>query len=177
MSYCCCLKRSDHSIHTVGHVDNLCMFARPGEVVLAWTDNPDHPQYASSQDALARLQTLRDAQDRPLTVHRLPVPDPPLLVTEEEASGLTAGDAASASAETGRLLPASYVNFLIANKAVIMPAFGDPVSDERAKRVLEEVFPHHCVVSVYSRDILLGGGNIHCVTQQVPAISSLHIEQ
>ena len=67
----------------------------------------------------------------------------------------------------GERLAASYVNFYIANHAIVMPAFGDP-ADEKARRILEKLFPTRKVVAVPARDILIGGGNIHCVTQQIP---------
>jgi agmatine deiminase len=69
----------------------------------------------------------------------------------------------------GQRLAASYVNFYIANKAVIVPQF-DHCDDtnQRAFETLQQVFPDRTVVGVASRAILLGGGNIHCITQQVP---------
>ena len=68
----------------------------------------------------------------------------------------------------GQRLAASYVNYYLANQAIILPQFGDHVYDARAKEVLEDIFPKKTIVGVYSREILLGGGNIHCITQQVP---------
>ncbi len=65
-------------------------------------------------------------------------------------------------------LAGSYVNFLIVNGGIIAPAFGDP-QDAEAERILAQVFPEHRVVMVPGREILLGGGNIHCITQQQPA--------
>lgn len=59
------------------------------------------------------------------------------------------------------------MNFYIANGSVVMPAFGDP-ADETAREILQRLFPDREVVQIYSRDILIGGGNIHCITQQIP---------
>ena len=64
-------------------------------------------------------------------------------------------------------MAASYVNFYIANGSIVMPGFGAP-ADAEAKAVLERLFPGREVIQVYTRDILIGGGNIHCITQQVP---------
>ena len=68
----------------------------------------------------------------------------------------------------GDRLAASYANFYISNHAIIVPQFGITDSDARAIQQLQEAFPNHNVVGVPSREILLGGGNIHCITQQVP---------
>ena len=65
-------------------------------------------------------------------------------------------------------LSASYVNYYLANDAVILPQFGDTVYDAEAMATLKGIFPDRKVIGVYSREILLGGGNIHCITQQVP---------
>lgn len=71
----------------------------------------------------------------------------------------------------GERLAASYVNFYICNGGVIMPAFGLPEADARAQAALERAFPGRRVVAVQTREIVLGGGNIHCITQQQPAFS------
>jgi agmatine deiminase len=65
-------------------------------------------------------------------------------------------------------LAGSYVNFLIVNGAIIAPRFDDPL-DETARALLQQLFPEHEVVMVPGREMLLGGGNIHCLTQQQPA--------
>ena len=148
---------------TSGHVDNLCCFARPGVVALLWTDDPHDPQYARSQDAYARLCETRDARGRRLQVVKLPMPTP-LHITAEEVAGLSAGAIARRS---GTRMAASYINFYIANGGVIMPAFS-AAEDEAAYEIVQSLFPERRVVSVHSREILLGGGNIHCITQQQP---------
>jgi agmatine deiminase len=70
----------------------------------------------------------------------------------------------------GERLAASYVNFYIANGGIIMPAFGIPEADEKAKAVLQQAFPDREVVAVQTREVVLGGGNIHCITQQHPLL-------
>ncbi len=76
---------------TDGHVDNLCCFARPGEVVLTWTDNKRDPQYRVSHDAYERLMEARDAKGRRLKVHKLQQPGP-LYRTREEARDIDTDD-------------------------------------------------------------------------------------
>ncbi len=150
---------------TNGHVDNICAFTAPGEVVLAWTDDERDPQYERSMADLTYLQSQRDAKGRPITVHKLPLPRP-VYVTEAECAALEPMDG-EPTRSPGERLAASYVNFYIANGGIILPAFGDP-ADEQAAEVLQRCFPGREIVSIPARDILTGGGNIHCITSQVP---------
>ncbi|MCH8552801.1 MAG: agmatine deiminase [Natronospirillum sp.] len=150
---------------TDGHIDNMACFIRPGEIALAWTDDESDPQYARSQAALAALQGQTDACGRLLTVHKLPLPGP-LYMTAEEAAGVDP-DSSGMSRAAGDRLAGSYINFLISNGGIIMPAFDDPM-DTVACACVQEWFPEHEVVMVPGREILLGGGNIHCITQQQP---------
>lgn len=150
---------------TDGHVDNLCCFVRPGVVVLTWTDDRSDPQHEISRDALKRLNAARDALGRRLVVHKLPQPGP-LYMTKKEAAGLERR-AGTRVRRSGDRMAGSYVNFYVANRRVVMPLL-DPLADARALRVLKKVFPSREVVGVPAREILLGGGNIHCITQQLP---------
>jgi agmatine deiminase len=151
---------------TDGHVDNLACFVRPGEVCLGWTDNRRDPQAAVSLDAWERLNDARDARGRKLKVHKLPMPRP-LSSSAKEAGGVVAREGTKPRAP-GVRLAGSYVNFYIANGGVVMPLF-DPGTDKLAAAKLKRLFPDRRVVGVAAREILLGGGNIHCITQQVPA--------
>lgn len=150
---------------TDGHVDNMACFAHPGEVILAWTDDESDPQYARSKAALDYLSAQTDARGRRLKVHKLPLPGP-LTITDQEASGVVANPG-SQPRHGGDRLAASYVNFYLCNGGLIMPAFNDPM-DLVAQQALQRLFPDREVVAVPSREILLGGGNIHCITQQIP---------
>jgi agmatine deiminase len=151
---------------TSGHIDNLACFARPGEVCLTWTDNRSDPQYRVSRDAYERLMDVRDARGRRLKIHKLPSPGP-LYMTQREAAGIERR-AGIRVLKAGRRLAGSYVNFYLANGAVIAPLL-DARTDAAALRVLRRVFPQRQVVGLPAREFLLGGGNIHCLTQQVPA--------
>jgi agmatine deiminase len=136
---------------TDGHVDNLACFAAPGRVILGMPAAKSHPDYAPVHEAMARLKTARDAQGRELEV--IPLPQP----KKHRQSW------------SGRLLAMSYVNFYLANGAVIMPAFGDP-NDEAARTVLAQCFPGRDIMQIDALDIVQGGGGIHCITQQEPAV-------
>ena len=160
------LGRGVHLDETDGHVDNLCAYVRPGEVVLTWTDDRRDPQYAVSRDALERLMQARDARGRRFKVHKLVQPGP-LRMTREEAGGVDVVEG-SQPRSAGARLAGSYVNFYLGNRRVVVPLL-DPKRDGAALRKLRELFPQREVVGVPGREILLGGGNIHCITQQVPA--------
>ncbi|HEV3048265.1 MAG TPA: agmatine deiminase [Solirubrobacteraceae bacterium] len=150
---------------TDGHVDNLACFARPGVVLLSWCDDERDPQHAVSSDALARLRDATDARGRALEVIRLPAPGP-LRITAEEADGVDVV-AGTAPRRAGARMAASYANFYLGNSRVVFPLL-DERHDEQARAILGDCFPDREIVGVPGREILLGGGNIHCITQQVP---------
>jgi agmatine deiminase len=152
---------------TDGHVDNLACFARPGEVCLTYTADKRDLQWEVSNDALERLHAARDARGRKLKVHKLPSPGP-LKMTAAEAAGVQFC-AGSQPREAGGRLAGSYANFYIANGGIVVPLL-DARTDAAAIAKLKRVFPGRKVVGVPGREILLGGGNIHCITQQVPAV-------
>ena len=159
------LGRGVYLDETGGHVDELACFTGPGEVVLTWTEDRKDPQYEISHDAYRRLKQARDARGRQLTIHKIHQPGP-LYMTAEEAAGIDVR-AGSHPRRAGTRLPASYVNFYIANKCVVMPLY-DKRWDAAAMRTLKRLFPTRKVIGVATREVLLGGGNIHCITQQVP---------
>ncbi len=160
------LKRGVYEDETDGHVDNLCCFVKPGAVALTWTDDRGDPQYERSAEAYDRLRCAKDARGRPLEIHKIHQPEP-MYMTAEEAAGLDNVDTAIAR-PAGERLAASYINFYIANGGIIAPQFGDP-HDGPALQTLAELFPDAQVLGLHAREILLGGGNIHCITQQQPA--------
>ena len=151
------LPRGVYKDEVGGHIDNLVCFARPGELILTWTDDTSDEQYEISREAYDILSQSTDARGRNFVITKLHQPGP-LCSTEEETEG---------TIRDPDRLAASYVNFLITNSLVLVPLM-DEQWDQRALDVLRGVFPDHQVVGVQSREILLGGGNIHCITQQVP---------
>ncbi len=150
---------------TDGHVDNLACFTSPGHVALTWTRDREDPQYEISRDAWRRLRQARDARGRALTIHRIHQPGP-LTMNAAEAAGVDP-QPGTRPRRAGDRLAASYINFYIANKAIVMPLY-DKRWDGAARRALQRLFPGRAVVGVQAREVLLGGGNIHCITQQVP---------
>ena len=152
---------------TDGHCDNIAAFVAPGKVVLTWPEDASHPQRKSSEQALQELSTSLDARGRVLEVIKIPHPTgPQMVISPDDVQGLTLG---GNNRCVGEVMAGSYVNFVIVNGGVVMPQFGCP-EDEAALAVLKDCFPDREVVPVDSRDILLGGGNIHCITQQEPRV-------
>ena len=154
---------------TSGHVDNLCCFAAPGVVLISWTDERAAPMYEVCADVRRRLTAASDARGRTLDIRLLPLPDVPPR-SSSEASGIDRTPAVSDWPAVGDKLTASYVNFYVANDVVVVPLL-DERTDDTALAVIADAFPDRRVVGLASREILLGGGNIHCITQQVPAAS------
>ncbi len=159
------LKNGIYNDETNGHVDNILCVVKPGVVMLAWTDDKNDPQYEISAENLEILENTTDAKGRKIEVIKLMLPKP-ILITDEESGGVDAVFGTLPRLEGDRLA-ASYVNFYICNGGIIFPMFGD-ANDELAKQTLEKAFPDRKVVGVKAREILLGGGNIHCITQQQP---------
>lgn len=133
---------------THGHVDDLTRFVNPSAVVTIVENDPKDANYAPLQENLALLKTMKDQDGRPLRVETLPMPAPIYF--------------------DGQRLPASYANFYIANKIVLVPTFNDS-NDRAALNTLAGMFPDREVVGIACRDLVLGLGTLHCLTQQQPA--------
>ena len=163
------LPRGIYNDETNEHVDNVCAFVAPGEVVLAWTDDENDPQYELSRADLEYLEKETDAKGRSIVVHKLPIPDHSVLVSEADLANYEFEEGEDFR-EVGERLAASYVNFYFINGAALVPQFGgeNEESDERALDILSELCPDREIIGIPARDILLGGGNIHCITQQIP---------
>lgn len=136
--------------HTDGHVDNLARFVAPGVVAVPVAWGRGDPNAEAYDDAARRLAHQTDAQGQALKVVRIPSPG---YVEGEEGEGP---------------IPASHMNFLIANRAVIVPIYEERPG-ELAVQALEQLFPDRKVIGLPSIAILTGGGSFHCITQQEPA--------
>jgi agmatine deiminase len=159
----------EHGIYldeTNEHVDNIIHICAPGVLALAWTDDETDPQYAYSKAAYDVLSNTTDAKGRKFEIHKIYIPST-VNITKEESEGVDSVDGTLPRVEGDRQA-ASYANFYIANGGVVFPLFNDPVYDKKAEEVLKNIFPDRKVVGVYAREIILGGGNIHCITQQQP---------
>lgn len=159
------IPRGVYHDETTGHVDNLACFIRPGVIALTWTEDKSDPQYERSAEAYEYLSAQTDARGRKLQIHKIHQPDP-ILITPEESEGVDAVDG-TLPREAGDRMAASYINFYLCNGGAVIPSFDDP-HDARALADLQALLPDSRIVAVPAREILLGGGNIHCITQQQP---------
>lgn len=151
---------------TNGHVDNFCRFVRPGVVMLTWTDDETDPQFERSAAALKVLESTTDARGRSFEVVKIHQPGP-IFITEEESRGVDSIEG-TLPREAGDRLAGSYVNSYIGNDLVVLPVFDDP-HDDAAVAAYTQLFAPRRIVTVPGREILLGGGNVHCITQQQPS--------
>ncbi|HZH02927.1 MAG TPA: agmatine deiminase family protein, partial [Myxococcaceae bacterium] len=135
--------------HTDGHVDNVARFVAPGVVVCMKPSGTDDPNREVLEGLARDLSAMTDSRGRRLEVVRIPSPG---RVVDEN----------------GRILPASYANFYIANRSVVVPTYGTPY-DAEAVEGLGRLFPGRRAVGVNAKAILAnGGGAFHCITQQQP---------
>ncbi len=159
------IPRGVYHDETSGHVDNLVCFLKPGVIALTWTNDRSDPQYERSAEAYECLMSAADARGRRFKVHKIHQPDP-ILIQPEEAEGVDAVDG-TLPRQAGDRTAASYINFYFCNGGVVVPVFDDP-HDALALQTLQALLPDRKVVGVPALEILLGGGNIHCITQQQP---------
>ncbi|HOJ77191.1 MAG TPA: agmatine deiminase family protein [Bacillota bacterium] len=134
---------------TDGHIDNVACFAWPGVVIKQVCLDPNDPNYQISQENLEILQNATDAQGRKLEI--IEIEQPPATYYEDFR------------------LTLSYLNFYFVNGGIIVPVFGNADTDSKAVATLRRVFPERKVVPIEGLTIARGGGNIHCLTQQIPA--------
>lgn len=151
---------------TTGHIDDIACFVRPGEICCITTDDTSHPFYEASQKAIAQLKGMTDAQGRAIKVHELCCPQQVVALPDDYEVDYTSD---SKPRQPGDICIASYANFLICNDGVIVPQYDD-INDALALKQISGMFPDHKVVGVATREIVYGGGNIHCITQQQPAV-------
>jgi agmatine deiminase len=131
---------------THGHVDDVARFVAPDVIVLAYEEDPSDENHLRSHDNMRRLQ-LVGAADGVLKVVKLPFPRPVVM--------------------NGERLPASYVNFYVANRVVLVPTFNDR-NDRTTLNTLAELMPDREVIGIHAVDLVWGLGTLHCLTQQQP---------
>jgi agmatine deiminase len=134
---------------TDGHVDGVCAFVGPGRVLVSLPDDPEHPDHRRMQENRAVLEAATDAQGRRLEI--LELPQTAFVEVDGEETEV------------------SYLNFYVANGGVVVPV-ADVPSDAGALAVIASAFPDRKVVGVRTRVVGFGGGGVHCITQQIPAV-------
>jgi agmatine deiminase len=135
---------------TDGHVDNIACFAGPGVVLLQTCREKDDPNYDITMENLEILKNAEDAKGRKLSI--IEIPQPPVRFYKDIR------------------LTLSYLNFYFVNNGIILPVFGGDAAeaDRKAAAVLQEVFPERKIVTVDGMPLIKEGGNVHCITQQMP---------
>lgn len=157
---------------TDGHVDDVCAYIGPAEVVTCYTEDKENIYYEIFKDCYETLCQSTDAKGRPLKVHKIPAAAP-FAFTREEADNLLATQGIGKEPdghwrEEGELAVPSYANFLITNGSIIFPVYGLDTDEEAVARMEEIVDGRYVIRPVNAHNIALGGGSIHCTTQQVP---------
>ena len=136
---------------THGHIDDICRFVAPGKIVLCYEEDKTDANFEALDQNYRILKASTDVQGNQLELIKLPMPKPLYF--------------------DGERLPASYANFYIANKVVLVPTFND-ASDRLALEILSDCFPGHEVIGIHAVDLVLGYGTFHCLTQQQVATGS-----
>lgn len=149
---------------TNGHIDDVACYVRPGEVACIWTEDKENPFYEEAQAAYKTLSEATDAKGRKLKVHKLCLTEKPVCLQGADAIDAVEG---TIPREDGDICIASYMNFLIVNGGVIVPQYDD-ANDKLALEQVQAMFPERKVAGVSTKEIVYGGGNIHCITQQQP---------
>ena len=133
---------------THGHVDDIARFVGPRTVLAAYEPDPADQNHSILKENLKRLKKMTDTAGKPLEVIPLPMPAPVVF--------------------KGQRVPASYANFYISNRTVLVPTFDD-ANDLKALNTIQQALPRHSIVPIYCGDLIWGLGAIHCMTQQEPA--------
>lgn len=131
---------------TDGHVDNVACFVNEDTVLIQVCEDKNNPNYERSK---RNVEILWKARLNIIKIHQPPV-----------------------TIENGVLYPLSYINFVYVNDGIVMPVFGGACkwSDEAAVSLMKDIFPHRKIMTVDGMAIIRGGGNVHCITQQIPEV-------
>ncbi len=142
--------------HTDGHIDELARFVGENKILCAYEDDEKDENYAILKNNYETLVGATNLGGQPFEIIKLPMPH---MNYEDEAAGT----------EQGAKAPVSYTNFYIGNTVVLAAVFNDP-NDEKALQIIQDCFPDRKVVPIDCRDLIYGGGAVHCMTQQQPAL-------
>jgi agmatine deiminase len=171
------LKKGLYLEENNGHIDNMCCFVDRETVMLNWCDDESDPQYPISVEAYDILSDARTADNERLNVIKIPQP-PALFSTEAESETVDFSDYSLKRLANDRL-PASYINSYVCNGAVFIPSFlsqfddRDAIAEHDAKalEIYKAAFTERTVIQIPARELLLGGGGIHCILQQIPKVN------
>lgn len=143
------LKRGLVNDHTDGHIDEVARFVETNKIICAYEDSTNDENFKILDDNYQVLKNSTDQNGKPFEIIKLPMPH--------------------FTYNNGKKAPVSYCNFYIGNKVILVSVFNDP-NDVKALQIIQSCFPSRKVVGIDCRDIIYGGGAIHCITQQQPAV-------
>lgn len=149
------LKKGLVGDHTDGHIDDVAKFVSENKIVCSWEADATDGNYKILEENYQALLKAADQNGKPFEVIKLPM------------AHMTYAD--DKPFEKGGKAPASYTNFYIGNETILAPTYNDP-NDAKALEILQSCFPDRKVAPIDCSDIIYGGGAIHCMTQQQPAI-------
>jgi agmatine deiminase len=141
---------------TDGHIDMIARFTSPNTIVYTACDNPNNPNYESLTKLELELKDLKAKRVLSSDINLIPLYIPDMIYLEDNNKDLD------------NLLPASYVNFLIINKAVLVPTYNDTKFDDLALHTFKQLFPDRDIIGLNSRVAIKQGGSLHCLTMQIP---------
>ena len=147
------LKKGLLNDHTDGHIDEIARFIGPSKIICAYEDDVRNENYERLNENYEILKNALDQDGNKFEVIKLPMPHMHYDEGDKEHSGVQA--------------PVSYTNFYIGNKIILVSIFGDE-NDQKALDIIKSCFPEREVVGIDCRDLIYGGGAIHCITQQEP---------
>ena len=144
------LNKGLYGDETDGHIDNIACFAKPQTIVVQTCKDESDPNYNISQEAITLLKQSKDAQGRPINI--VEIEGPPIRHYK------------------GKRLTLSYLNFYLVNKGLILPVFGKDAEeyDRKAINSLRSIYPDRKIVTIDGIPLIKEGGNVHCITQQIP---------
>ena len=134
---------------TDSHIDTLARIAPNDTIIYVGTNNPEDIHYEALQAMKKQLMQFTTLERNPFNLIELPLPDP---IYDED----------------GLRLPATYANFLIMGKSVVMPIYNQPQNDLLATQIMSIAFPNHKIITVDCNALIKQHGSLHCVTMQLP---------
>ena len=148
------LKKGLVNDHTDGHIDDIARFVSPSKILCAHEDDVTDENYERLKENFKILESTVDQDGKKFEIIKLPMPH--MYYDDGEK-------------HNGKKAPVSYANFYIGNKTVLVSLFNDK-NDEKAMSIIKSCFPDRNIVGIHCRDLIYGGGALHCITQQEPAI-------
>lgn len=161
------LRKGFDQDETDGHIDVFLNFVDTHNLLLAWTEDIQNPQYSILHEIYEKLTVSTTVDGKKLCIHKLLMPNP-IIVTSEESMGIEKNEYAI-ERKAGMTLYPTYNNAYIFNGGVLVPIFGVE-QDKAAIDCYRKIFPKRKIYPLYSKEFLIGGGNYHCIFHEIPEV-------